>query len=78
MRYETILYFLENATIEDYLLTLFVLGIKAIVIISIIYIALYLKKIHGILNQELSITNKHLAHLDHNNYTDYERDSYRR
>lgn len=73
MKLEKILDYISEATTADLILTLLMIATIITVIVSILYIAVYLKKIYKVIKQEISITNKHLAHLDHNNYTDYER-----
>lgn len=73
MKLEKILDYISEATTADLILTLLMIAAIITVIVSILYIAVYLKKIYKVIKQEISITNKHLAHLDHNNYTDYEK-----
>lgn len=74
MKLEKMLNYLNEATTADLILTVLVITITAIVIASIIYIGIYLKKLYKLIKQELSITNRHLSHLDHNNYTsEYEK-----
>lgn len=73
MKLEKILDYISEATTADLILTLLMIAAIITVIVSILYIAVYLKKIYKVIKQEISITNKHLAHLDHNNYKDYEK-----
>lgn len=73
MKLEKILEYISEASTADLILTLLIISIIITVVASIIYIAVYLNRIYKVIKQEMSITNKHLAHLDHNNYTDYEK-----
>lgn len=69
MKIEKIMDYLDEATRADLLLTVLVLIIVITVIASIIYIAVYSKKNHKILKQELTFINRHLSHIDPNQYT---------
>ena len=69
MKIEKIMDYLNEATRADLLFTVLILIIAITVIASIIYIAVYSKKNHKILKQELTFINRHLSHIDPNQYT---------
>lgn len=73
MKLEKILEYISEASTIELILTFLIIAIIIITVASIIYTAIYLNNIYNLIKQEISITNKHLAHLDHNNYTDYEK-----
>lgn len=68
MKIENIIEFINSSTTADLILTVFIITIAIIVIVSIIYIGVYLRKLYNLMKQELSITNRHLSHLDPNKY----------
>lgn len=74
MKFEKITEFMSEATTPDLLLTFAILIIIVAVIAQIFYTGNYIKKLYTITKRELEITNKHLAHIDHNNYvSDYDK-----
>lgn len=73
MKIEKVTNFVSTATTGDLLLTFFLLIVATAVVSSIIYIAFNLPRMFKQIKDEIKIANNHLAHLDHNNYTDYSR-----